>query len=118
MLALLAAQAQAVQVTVSGTAPSTDNSGTCVGPVLVPMTLPNPALKMHGRWWLAGGDSINAVGDSVAVAPGAGFNLVFNAAPGLWRIRAWAADAGGVGCDTTVTKRVVKPPPDRVRDFR
>lgn len=119
LLALLAASdARSELVTARGTAPASDNLGTCLAPILLPMGI-NPALRVQVRWWLAGADSLaGAAVDSAAVLPGAPFAIARELAPGLWRIRVWPVDQGGAGCDTTVSRLVVKPPGDKVRDFR
>jgi hypothetical protein len=94
---------------VRGTAPSMDNDGTCAVPLLYPMPAVNPALKIHFAWTgpVSGEDSL-------AVTPGAPFTFQRSSAPGTYSVRVWATDAGGVGCDTTITT-VVKGKPDKPR---
>jgi hypothetical protein len=93
---------QSATLRVRFTLPNQDNSGTCTAPVLLAMGA-NPNLKGHWRWWVAGGDSITAaVEDSLAGAPGAVVVTDYQVAQTLYRVRAWATDAGGVSCDTTV----------------
>ena len=101
-----------VLLTVSGTAPDRDNFGTCVNPSLLPMGS-NPFLMIHLRWWRAGGDSSSTAADSLRVAPGGAFTFTEATGAGLWRVRGWAADLGGAGCDTTISVDVGKPPPGK-----
>ena len=111
LLALSFTPLEAATLRIRFTLPTDDNSGSCVSPALIPMGT-NPALKGHWRYWVAGGDSLGgAVEDSLSGLPGAVVLRDYPVANGLYRVRAWATDAGGVGCDTLLTKSPFKSPP-------
>lgn len=105
---VLTSAPQAATLRIAGTAPTQDNAGSCTAPVLEPMP---------------GGNQVRVVVtvfgpvafvDSAVVAAGAPFAFTRSVPSGTYTVRAWAADAGGVGCDTTLTV-TVKNPPARVR---
>lgn len=102
---LLSALADAATLRIRFTLPAQDNRDTtCIAPDLLPMELPNTALKGHWRWWAAGADSVTmAAEDSTAGTPGTLLLRDYNVPQGVYRVRVWATDAGGGGCDTTVT---------------
>lgn len=89
--------AHGATLSVRGTAPDQDNGGTCVAPALTPMLLSN-VLKVQLD--ITGP---TAVRDSLTVAPGQAWTWARNVPAGTYTVRAWAVDAGGVGCDTTIT---------------
>lgn len=95
----------AATLRLTATAPTQDNAGSCLVPNLVPMGV-NPALWMHFSW-----TGPQAGEDSVLVSPGA--PVVYTRAgllAGSYTVRAYAKDAGGAGCDTTITLLLKNPP--------
>src|SRR5262245_36464168 len=82
---------------VNGHAPANDNNGTCAAPVL--LTNQSAFVVMHFQW-----QGPDAGEDSISVATGAAFSFSRSVRAGSYTIRAWASDAGGVGCDTTITR--------------
>lgn len=115
VLLLLASPVSAATLPVRFTLPDQDNWGSCTAPALIPMGT-NGALKGHWRWWVAGGDSVSgATEDSLAAPPASPISKDYAVPAGLYRVRAWATDLGGVGCDTTVTKSSFKYPPWKPR---
>ena len=100
-LMLLPATAQAAtQFTLDGTYPTSDNAGTCAAPLLVPN--PSSLIKMHFRW------SGTAAGeDSIAGTKGFTFTFTRQVPVGNYNVLAWPSDAGGAGCDTTLSLTVV-----------
>lgn len=105
---VLASAPQAATLRVTGTAPTQDNAGSCAAPVLEAMPAGNQVRVVVMV--------LGPVGfiDSVVVAPGAPFTFTRTVPSGTYTVRAWAVDAGGTGCDTTLTV-TVKNPPARVR---
>lgn len=99
--------ASAAQLTISGTAPTQGNDGSCGAPVAVPFE-PGVSLLVRVAW--AGPSSGS---DSAFVAPGAKFLFVKQVLPGTYTINALAKNGALVGCDTTITK-VAKAVPARV----
>lgn len=96
--------AHGATLTISGTAPAFDNAGTCAAPQLT--TLAGSALVMvHVQ--VTGPASFV---DSLAVNAGAPFTFARTGPAGTYTVRAWAKDAGGVGCDTTLTITTKNPP--------
>ena len=89
------------------TAPTFDNDGTCTSPVLIaaPVSIPR---MLHFSWTgpLSGEDS-------VATSSGVLVTLTRTVPPGVYVVRAWASDAGGAGCDTSITT-ILKAPPWKV----
>lgn len=90
-------------LSVRGTAPTMDNAGSCLFPVLgarVGFTV------MHFAW-----QGAVAGEDSVITTAGTLVTFTKNGIPaGLYTIRAWASDSAGVGCDTIITRRFGGPP--------
>lgn len=106
--ALVLLSSCAATLKLSGTAPNQDNAGTCTTPTLTPIA-PGSVVTVH----------VSATGplafeDSLAIAAGSTFTFTRNVPAGTYTVRAWASDAGGIGCDTTLTL-VLKNPPWRVR---
>lgn len=100
--------AQSATLTIRGQAPAYDNAGTCAAPSLTPSAgaaLVTVFVQVTGP---------AAFLDSLQVASGLPFAFVRTVPAGSYTVRSWASDAGGVGCDTTVTV-TVKNPPWRVR---
>jgi len=89
----------------SGTAPLEDNDGSCGARVLVPNA--SSSVWIHAVW-----TGPEAGGDSTFVAKGSQFSFTRQVPSGTYTIRLWASDAGGVGCDTLVT-RTYESAPDR-----
>lgn len=99
--------AHGATLTITGSAPAHDNAGTCALPNLTQSTggLVTVFVQVTGP---------TAFADSLVVAAGSPFTFTRTVPAGTYTVRAWASDAGGAGCDTTVT-RTVKNPPGRVR---
>jgi len=98
----------AATLTISGHAPGFDNAGTCAAPSLTataPANLCTVVVQVSGPASFA---------DSLQVVAGAPFTFTRTVPGGTYSIRSWARDAGGSGCDTTITL-TVKNPPWRVR---
>lgn len=94
----------AATLTVRGTAPASDNAGTCTSPTLITAS-PGAVVTVH----------VSAIGpvtfeDSAAVAAGSPFTLSRQVPAGIYTVRAWATDSGGIGCDTALTVRLKNPP--------
>jgi len=106
LLLLIALSSCSATLRVKATAPTNDNDGTCAGPVLVAMPAGTPRV-MHFAW--AGPVSGE---DSISTTAGTLVTFSRGVPPGIYTVRTWASDAGGVGCDTTATF-VVKAPPAR-----
>ncbi len=104
VLVLEASCAHTATLTVRGTAPTQDNAGTCSAPSLSAMGA-NPALKVFASWT----GPVSGL-DSLTVAPGQSFSFSRTVPPGTYAVRAWAADAGGAGCDTSLTVTVKNAP--------
>lgn len=100
--------AHGATLTISGTAPAHDNAGTCALPSLTP----SPAGSLVTVFVQVTGPAVWS--DSLVVAAGSPFTFTRTVPAGTYTVRAWASDAGGAGCDTTIT-RTVKNPPGRVR---
>jgi len=98
----------AATLSVRGTAPDQDNGGTCATPQLSPML---PANQLKIQLDITGP---TAVRDSLTVTAGQLWSWARNVPAGTYLVRAWAVDAGGVGCDTTITI-VTKNQPWKVR---
>ena len=95
--------AHSATLTLRGTAPAQDNGGTCTAPQLVANV--SASVRIVFAW------SGPASGtDSLSVTPGTAFTFTRTVPPGAYTIRAWAADAGGAGCDTTLSVTVKNPP--------
>ena len=104
LLLLIALPASAAQFTVRGKVPAQGNDSTCATPVLVATTTP---AVIHVR--LTG--AVTREDSTVALVPGTPFALTFAQLPaGLYTVRGWASNPGGIGCDTTFTKLAVAPP--------
>ncbi len=99
--------ASAAQLTISGTAPTQGNDGSCGSPALVPFE-PGVSLLVRVTW---AGPSSGV--DSAFVAPGARFSFIKQVLPGTYTINALAKNGALVGCDTTITK-VAKAVPAKV----
>jgi hypothetical protein len=101
----IASCASSAQLMVSGSAPLFDNSGTCAAPLLAAQPASNPALRIVLSWAgpVAGIDSTYA-------QPGAAFVFVKQLPSGTYTLTCHATDAGGAGCDTTITKTIKAPP--------
>lgn len=96
--------ARGATLAVRGTAPASDNSGTCTTPTLTGAT-PGATVTVH----------VSAIGpaareDSLLVPAGSPFSFTWQVPAGAYTVRAWASDAGGIGCDTTITVAVKNPP--------
>lgn len=107
-LVLVLLSSCAATLSVRGTSPTHDNAGTCTTPTLAARP-PGAVVTVH----------VSASGpvtfeDSLTVAGGATFTFTRAVPAGVYAVRAWASDAGGAGCDTSVTL-TVKDPPWRVR---
>lgn len=96
--------ARAATLRVSGTAPGFDNGGTCTTPTLTPAQL-GALVTVHV---LATGPAARE--DSLLVPAGSPFAFTWALPAGTYSVRAWATDAGGIGCDTTLTVAVKNPP--------
>ena len=92
----------------SATAPTQYNDGTCTLPLLIPTAASNP-VRVHFAWI---GPSSGE--DSVSTTAGSPVSIQKQVPAGTYTVRAWATDAGGIGCDTTITV-VLKAPPDKPR---
>lgn len=104
LLALVALSSCAARMVLTGTAPLEDNTGTCANPILsLSSTRP---MMLHARW------SGRAAGeDSVSVIAGTAFTFDRTGLPaGVYSVSVWFSDAGGVGCDTTITTQIGGPP--------
>lgn len=91
-------------LTVRGTAPAQDNAGTCTTPTLAAAT-PGALVTVHV---LTAGPAARE--DSLLVPAGSPFAFTWQVPAGTYTVRAWATDAGGTGCDTTLTVTVKNPP--------
>lgn len=103
LLSVIGFSSCAATLSVKATAPLQDNLGTCTAPILGPRS---GVTVLHFAW--TGPVSGE---DSVATIAGTQVTFTKNGIPaGVYDIRAWASDAGGPGCDTTITKRFGGPP--------
>lgn len=89
---------------VRATAPALDNDGTCTAPVNITIAANAPRV-MHFAW-----SGVVSGEDSIFTTAGQPVVLVKLVPPGAYAVRAWASDAGGPGCDTTITVTVKAPP--------
>lgn len=106
LLMLIALSSCSATLRVKATAPTNDNDGTCAAPVLYGTPVGTPRV-VHFAWTgPAAGE------DSITTTAGALVTYSRTVPPGMYTVRVWASDAGGVGCDTTTTT-VVKAPPAR-----
>ena len=86
------------------TAPTADNDGSCGAPALFAAPAGAPRV-VHFQW------SGPAAGeDSVSTTAGTLVSIVRTVPPGTYTVRGWASDAGGAGCDTTLTVTVKAAP--------
>jgi hypothetical protein len=108
LLTAVACARSAGLLTITGTSPAYDNAGTCIAPVLE--TRAPTAMWIHFLW-----TGPEAGHDSLSVAQNTAFVYTHRVTPGTYSIRAYAQDEGGVGCDTTIIKTVIKGPPWKIR---
>jgi len=104
-LAAVSCNCTAATLRAQATAPAFDNdSPSCASPVLVARAAQD-TVWMHFQWTgpAAGEDSIRAVSGQLVV-------FQRNTPAGVYNLRAWATDAGGIGCDTTITIRAKAAP--------
>lgn len=91
-------------MTVRGTAPATENAGSCAARVLLPLPAGH-AMMMHFAW-----SGASSGEDSMATVRGAAFTFTRNVPSGNYSIRSWASDAGGASCDTVITRSFTSAP--------
>lgn len=89
---------------VTATAPTHENSGTCLVPVLLPFG-PSHPVTMHFAWSgpVSGEYSVQTIGGQVVT-------FSRQVPSGVYQIRGWASDTGGTSCDTTITRSFTSPP--------
>ena len=95
---------QAATLRLRCTAPALSNDGTCTLRVLAPLA---PATLVTVHFQATGPFAFE---DSILTVAGAPVTDTRTVPPGLYTVRAWASDSGGVSCDTTVTARVWAAP--------
>mgnify|MGYP001348769749 CR=1 FL=1 len=108
-LLLIASSARSAGLlTVTGTSPAYDNAGTCTAPILE--SRPNTPMWIH---FLFTGPETGH--DSLLVTTNTLFIYSKRLTPGTYSIRAYPKDEGGAGCDTVITRTVIKGPPWKIR---
>jgi hypothetical protein len=85
------------------TAPLQDNAGTCAQPVLGQTA--GPGMNLFLTW---SGPDTGSVW--FPAAPGQVREYERQVKPGVYTLRSWAEDRGGVGCDTTVVDTLKSRP--------
>ncbi|MBI5710013.1 MAG: hypothetical protein HZC42_06880 [Candidatus Eisenbacteria bacterium] len=102
--ALLNFSSCAATLRMRASAPQYDNDGSCAVPLLLSRAAQD-SCWIHFAW------SGPAAGeDSARGAPGQLVSLVRTVPAGLYQLRGWASDAGGIGCDTTIAVTVRAAP--------
>lgn len=95
---------QAATLNVHCTAPAASNDGSCGARLLAALPL-STSVVVHFAWTGPASGQ-----DSVVTFPGGPVSLSRTVPAGLYAVRAWASDSGGVSCDTTVTVAAKVPP--------
>lgn len=108
-LMLFSGPALSATLRLTATAPVYDDDGTCAEPVLLSVPAGTQRV-MHFAW-----SGPSAGEDSVVVAAGERVSFSRQVPAGVYSVRAWASDVGGVGCDTTIVVDV-RARPDKIRE--